>query len=90
MHSLICAKFIMSKNSDPNVITKNQSTTMLTAATLGNLNVMKLLLNLEDKYQNSFNWVCYMLYVITYKLYLVLCMCLFLFVVLNCDFIIIG
>ena len=51
---------LMSRGADPNIIPNDGSeqTTMISTAFSGNLSIFKMLLNIENKYKYSFDWVC--------------------------------
>ena len=50
----------MLNGANPNIIPNDDigRTTMTSAAAKGNLSIIKLLLNIDNKYKYSFNWVC--------------------------------
>ena len=50
----------MLNNADPNIVPTGayEETTMICAGYKGNLSMIKLLLNVENKYKYSFDWVC--------------------------------
>ena len=53
-------ELLMENGGNPNIIPNDgvEMTTMLLAAVHGNLSMLKVLLNVDNKYKNSFDWVC--------------------------------
>ena len=53
-------ELLMSNGANPNIIPNDgrSATTMMLAAFKGNLSLIKVLLNVENKYKYGFNWVC--------------------------------
>lgn len=51
-------KFLLQHGGDPNCITKNNATCLSVAASKGNKQIMKCLLNVDNNFEHSFNWVC--------------------------------
>ena len=51
-------KFLMENGADPNCVTKGNETTLSRAAGKGNKQMMQILLNIDNKFQRSFDWVC--------------------------------
>ena len=52
-------KLLMMNNANPNVIsTEKHRTTFLYAAQHGNVELFRILLNLNKEYPQSFDWVC--------------------------------
>ena len=61
-NSILLAETLMSNESNPNIITcdETQSNTMCKASGHGNLSMMKCLLNEKKQYKFTFDWVCTM------------------------------
>ena len=59
-------ELLMLNGSNPNIIVndEHEQTTMILAAFEGNLSMFKILSNIENKYKYSFDWVCYVLYIL--------------------------
>ena len=48
----------MKYGANPNSLDSDRSTTMHHAAMHSNIDMIKILLNVNNEYKNSFNWVC--------------------------------
>ena len=61
-------ELLMLNGANPNIITNDEHelTTMISTAFEGNLSIFKVLLNVENKYKYSFDWVCYFVCKIVY------------------------
>ena len=60
-NNVLILELLMKYGANPNIITNDeqQSTTMIQAASTGNIDLIKMLLNVNNKYKYSFNWVCF-------------------------------
>ena len=61
-------KLLMENGGNPNlgVSSQSKSTCLSIAAQRGNKQIVQLLFNLNKKFKHSFDWVCYVTYVIHY------------------------
>ena len=63
-------KLLLSHNADPNIIPHGDHeyavTTLMAAAIAGNVEIIKLLLNLNKTFKHSFDWVCFCVSIYTF------------------------